>query len=259
MRSRSRVRTVLSFVALAMLLSACGARPPESLTVEVLEQHAHDPQAFTQGLLYDAGAFYESTGLVGRSSLREVDPTSGEIVRIRSLPSDLFAEGLALVGERLYQLTWRAGTVFVWDRATFNPIGSFTYEGEGWGLCYDGTDLYMSDGSASLTVRDPTDFRVTRTVAVRDGTRPVKSLNELECVGDSIYANVWLTDEIVRVDKRTGRVTARIDASPLRRAMPDLKDPDAVLNGIARGSDADTLWLTGKLWPQMFKVRLVPR
>lgn len=253
------MRTLLSCVGLVLMLSACGAQPPESLTVEVLEQHPHDPQAFTQGLLYHGRVFYESTGLVGRSSLREVDPASGDVVRARALSSNLFAEGLALVGDRLYQLTWRAGTVFVWDRATFNPIGSFTYDGEGWGLCYDGTDLYMSDGSASLTVRDPTDFSVTRSFGVHDGNQPVKALNELECVGDSIYANVWLTDEIVRIDKRTGRVTARIDASPLRRAMPDLKDPDAVLNGIARGSASDTLWLTGKLWPQMFEVRLVPR
>lgn len=267
---RSALRAALAALALAPVLTACATPAVESLSVEVVQQRPHDPQAFTQGLLLHDGVFYESTGLVGRSSLREVDPSTGDVVRRRDLP-DVFAEGLALVGDELYQLTWRAGKAYVWDRTTFNPVRSFDYEGEGWGLCFDGATLYMSDGSATLTLRDPADFHVTGTVKVHDGGHDVDALNELECVGDSVYANVWLTDEIVRIDKASGRVTARIDASPLREVQPGLTDPDAVLNGIAsvaagtggatdsETGEAGTLWLTGKLWPTVFEVRLVPR
>ncbi len=243
----------------ASLLAACKASVPEHLTVEVLAQHPHDAEAFTQGLLIHDGLLYESTGLEGRSSLREVEPKSGEGLRRRDLDTSLFAEGLAQVDDRLIQLTWQAGIAFVWDRATFNPLGQFSYGGEGWGLCFDGEGLYMSDGSATLTRRDAADFSVTGTVKVQAAGQPLDQLNELECVGDSIYANVWLSDEIVRIDKASGRVTARIDAAPLRALMPGLKDPNAVLNGVAYDADADIFWLTGKLWPSMFEVRFVPQ
>jgi glutamine cyclotransferase len=187
-----------------------------------------------------------------------VDPSTGAVLRQRDIPGPTFSEGLALVDGTLVQLSWKAGTAFRWARTTFNPEGTFAYDGEGWGLCFDGTELIMSDGSATLTRRDPSTFAVLGRVEVRDQGAPVPRLNELECVGDEVYANVWLTDEIVRIDARSGRVTATIDASPLRRAMPTLTDQNAVLNGIAYDAATGHLLLTGKLWPALFEVDLKP-
>lgn len=242
--------------ALVLLLGGCRPAVAESLTVSVLRQLPHDPEAFTQGFELDGDTLYESTGLVGRSSVREVDPESGEVIRRRDVPI-VFAEGLTVVGEELLQLTWRDGLLLRWDKETFEPRGSARYQGEGWGLCYDGQALWMSDGSSRLTRRDPATFAVLATLDVRRDGQPLARLNELECVGDDVYANVWLTDEIVRVDAATGEVTATIDASPLRRLLPAGLSPDAVLNGIAYDADRDLFLLTGKLWPSAFEVRFV--
>jgi glutaminyl-peptide cyclotransferase len=264
MRSRARPpwrtwRAPLLTAAAALLagLAACGAQRPEQLTVEVLAEFPHDAAAFTQGLQFGPdGKLYESTGLVGRSSLREVAPDTGAVIRQRDIPAPYFAEGLTLVGDEVLQLTWQSGLVFRWDRATFEPTGDARYEGEGWGLCFDGDALWMSDGSATLTRRDPSTFAVLGTVEVRAEGEPVARLNELECVEDAIYANVWLTDEIVRIHPRSGRVTARIDAAPLRASLGAV-GPDAVLNGIAYDPQNDTFRVTGKLWPRMYEVRFV--
>lgn len=252
-------RTALFGLALALLsgLGACAARPRQ-LTVTIRATYPHDPNAFTEGLLYADGRLYESTGLVGRSSVREVDPTTGAVVRERLLPAPYFGEGLALVGDRLIQLTWRSHVAFEWDRSTFNPVGRFHYDTEGWGLCFDGTSLYMSDGTSTLYRRNPDTFQLESTLTVRRAGRRVKNLNELECVGNSIYANVWLTNDILRIDKATGRVTAVIDAAPLLGRMPPLDNPDAVLNGIAYDPAAKRFFVTGKLWPDMFKVTFAP-
>lgn len=247
---------VLAGAVALLSLSACAAGP-EHLVVHVDATYPHDPGAFTEGLLYAHGYLYESTGLAGRSSLREVDLATGAVVRQRDLPQPYFGEGLALVGDRLIQLTWRSHVAFEWDRATFNPLGRFHYDTEGWGLCFDGTSLYMSDGSATLYRRDPATFALKGTLTVRQSGRPVKNLNELECVGDSIYANVWLTDRIVRIDKSSGRVTAVIDASSLRKRMPPLGNQDAVLNGIAHDPATGRFFVTGKLWPKLFQVSFV--
>ncbi|MEJ2287281.1 MAG: glutaminyl-peptide cyclotransferase [Deinococcales bacterium] len=252
-----RTLVALAGAAALLSLSACAAGP-QRLTVRVDATYPHDPNAFTEGLLFADGHLYESTGLVGHSSVREVDLSSGTVVRRRDLPQPYFGEGLTLVGDRLIQLTWRSHTAFEWDRATFNPLGQFHYDTEGWGLCFDGTSLYMSDGSATLYRRDPKTFALQGTLTVRQSGRPVKNLNELECVGDSIYANVWLTDHIVRIDKASGRVTAVIDASPLRKRMPALNDPNAVLNGIAYDPATRRFFVTGKLWPNLFQVSFVP-
>lgn len=249
---------LLTFATLGLLpLAACRAQP-QRLTVQVLASVPHDPAAFTEGLLYADGRLYESTGLVGRSTVREVDPASGAVIRQRALPAPYFGEGLALVGDHLIQLTYRAGVAFVWDRQSFNPAGRFRYAGQGWGLCYDGTDLFMSDGSATITRRDPHTFAPEGTLTVRRSGRPVTNINELECVGNDIYANVWLTDEILRIDKRNGDVSAVVDASALRASLPALDDPDAVLNGIAYDTSDGRFLLTGKLWPELFAVRFVP-
>lgn len=248
---------LLAATSSLLVLGACRAGPQQR-TVSVDATYPHDTGAFTEGLIFADGMLYESTGLNGRSSLREVDLTSGTVIRQRDLPSDIFGEGLALVGERLIQLTWRSHVAYVWDRATFNPLGQFHYDTEGWGLCFDGASLYMSDGSATIYRRDPATFAVQGTITVRRSGRPVKNVNELECVGNDLYANVWLTDNILRIDKASGRVTAVIDAAPLRAHMPGLTNPDAVLNGIAYDPAQGRFFVTGKLWPDLFQVSFVP-
>jgi glutamine cyclotransferase len=226
------------------------------LGVRVLSVRPHDPGAYTQGLVWDAGKLYESTGLYGRSSLREVDPRTGEVKRLLEMPQGFFAEGLAQVGGRLVQLTWKEGVAFVYDIRTFERAGEHAYQGEGWGLCNDGHRLVMSDGSDQLTFRDLHTFARLGSVAVRRDGLPARNLNELECVGREVYANVWQTDEILRIDPANGQVTAVIDARGLLSA-DELAHAD-VLNGIAYDPAKKTFLITGKLWPKMFEVEFVP-
>ncbi|MBO9310139.1 MAG: glutaminyl-peptide cyclotransferase [Chloroflexi bacterium] len=235
--------------------------PPERLRVQIHSVRPHDPSAFTQGLLIHNGFFYESTGLHGRSTLRKVDMRTGEVLQQLNLPARFFAEGLALVGERLIQLTWQEQVAFVYDLETFEQRETFTYTGEGWGLCYDqeADELYMSDGSHVLYVRDPETFSVVRQLEIVLDDVPIRNLNELECVGDSIYANIWFSDQILRIDKRTGRITAIIDASNLltpeeRKAIGS----SGTLNGIAYDAETKRFFLTGKLWQWIFEVDFVP-
>ncbi len=238
------------------------------LGVEVLETYAHDSAAFTQGLLLHEGLFYESTGRRGQSTLREVQPETGEVLRSISideayfgadaanLANDelLFGEGLALVDNRLIQITWTSGLALVYDRDTFALLETFNYEGQGWGICYDGETLYMSDGSPYIYLRDPATFEQLSRITVTVQGDPVLDLNELECVGDYIYANVWQQDVIVRIDKATGFVDQIIDASGL--LTEDEVAEANVLNGIAYAEN-DQFYITGKLWPKMFLVRFV--
>ena len=227
----------------------------ERLRVQVVQTYPHDPGAFTQGLVLAGGRLFESTGLEGRSSVRELDLATGRVLRRLDVPAPVFAEGLALVGTRLFQITWKHEIAYTYDRDTFRRGPSFAYTGEGWGLCHDGHDLVMSDGSARLSFRGPDTFRQTREVTVRDEGRPVDQLNELECVGSQVYANVWMTDRIVRVDATTGRVTASIDASGLLN--PAERYGTDVLNGIAYDASNETFLITGKLWPKLFRVKFV--
>jgi glutaminyl-peptide cyclotransferase len=249
------------FIVVSAFLGAItmSAQPPAvgtaplALTASVVRSYPHDRSAFTQGLVLRDGVVYESTGLVGRSSLRRVDLETGRVTKQVDVPAPYFAEGLADVGNRLLQLTWQHGRVFVYDKATFGRVAEFQYQGEGWGLCHDGQSLVMSNGSDALTVRHPATFAVTRTVKVTMAGQPVDRLNELECVGGEVYANVWTTDTIVRIDMTSGRVTARIDAS--RLLAPAERLGVDVLNGIAHDSADGTFLITGKLWPKIFKVR----
>lgn len=271
-----RRRPLLQMVALvfaAAVLAAAGAgvmamrggqgrtAPVSSgvptLVPRIVETYPHDRRAFTQGLVLRDGVLYESTGLVGQSSLRIVNPRTGQVTRQVQVAAPYFAEGLADVGPRLLQLTWQHGVAFVYDRQTLARTGEFTYSGEGWGLCHSGRTLYMSDGSATLTERDPQTFAVRRTLRVVQDGAPVDRLNELECVGTDVYANVWTTDTIVRIETSTGRVTARIDAAGLLGPM-DRVGVD-VLNGIAHDPADGTFLITGKLWPRLFRVRFEPR
>jgi glutaminyl-peptide cyclotransferase len=227
----------------------------ERLRVQVVRSYPHDRTAFTQGLLLDGGRLFESTGLVGQSTLREVEVTTGRVIRRVNVPPPIFAEGLALLGDNLVQLTWQNGRALLYNKRTFTRAGEFAYKGEGWGLCTAGNELVMSDGSSNLTFRRPRDFGVSRTLAVTMDGQRLDQLNELECVGPHIYANVWMRDLIVRIDPASGRVTQRIDApnllSPIERQGVD------VLNGIAHDPADQTFLITGKLWPKLFRVRFV--
>ncbi len=251
-------------VAGVVLSSPCACAKPsaqrrsaaEELRLRIVRVLPHDPSAFTQGLVFYDGKLYESTGLHGRSSLRRVDPESAVVERKVDLPADLFGEGLARVGGRLVQLTWQEGRALVWNLATMSKEKEFRYEGEGWGLCFDGRHLIMSNGSERLALRNPDTFVTTREVVVRRAGKPVRFLNELECVGDVVYANVWQENHIARIDMRTGEVTGWIDAGDL--LTPDEARQSDVLNGIAYLPSTGRLLITGKLWPKAFEVELVP-
>jgi glutaminyl-peptide cyclotransferase len=272
--SRLTVRALACAALAALALSAYAAAAPgrqeqgvQALRAQVVRTFPHDEHAFTEGLVLAGGRLFESTGLYGESDVREVRLRTGRVLRERPLPGDQFGEGLALVGKRLYLLTYREGVANVYDSATFRPVGIRRYRGEGWGLCYDGAQLVQSNGSSRLTFRDPATFRAARSVTVVVGGTaaaraglppgPVRNLNELECVGDRVYANVWQTDLVVEIDAGSGRVRSVIDASGLLTAAE--REGADVLNGIAHVPERGTFLLTGKLWPRLFEVRFVPR
>jgi glutamine cyclotransferase len=224
---------------------------------EVVSRRPHDDTAYTQGLVLDEdGRLFESTGLYGHSTLREVDPQSGELLRSRRLPDTQFGEGLALVGDELIQLTWQRGLARRFEVETFELVGRHRYDGQGWGLCFDGVRLVMSDGSDRLTFRDPRSFEVLGGVAVRADGEPVTRLNELECVGGDVWANVWLTDTIVRIDPADGQVTGVLDLAGIIEPHPAASDTGAVLNGIAYDAEAGTFLVTGKEWPELIEIRV---
>lgn len=238
-------------------LSVMAEPVAERLQVEVVRTLPHDSDAFTQGLLLHEGHLYESTGLYGRSQLRQVELESGNDVRRRALDPAWFGEGLAMVGNTLIQLTWKEGLALVYDLDDFALLRAHEYGGEGWGLCYDGTSLWMSDGSQTLYRRHPDTFALLETLAVTLPGRDLGQLNELECVGDVIYANVFRDSRILKIDKATGRVLAEIDATPLLVLNDRLWHREAVLNGIAYEPASDTFYLTGKWWPSLYQVRFV--
>ena len=235
---------------------------PETLspqmTYEVIAEFPHDPSAFTQGLIYFDGYLYESTGLYGHSSLRKVDLETGEILQQRDLPPEYFGEGLTLWEDRLIQLSWRENTGFVYDLAGFSLLDTFYYPMEGWGLTHDGERLIMSDGTATLYFLDPESFQIVDTVTVAYLDEEIYQINELAFIRGEVFANIWLTDDIIRIDPQTGEVTGWID---MRGILPEeLRTPETdVLNGIAYDPEGDRLFVTGKLWPRVFEIRLVDR
>lgn len=224
-------------------------------TPRVVAVRPHDVRSYVQGLLFHDGRLYESSGQYGRSRLSVVDPESGRVLREAHLPANEFAEGLERVGDRLIQLTWREGVARIWRLPDLEPAGEWRYEGEGWGLAFDGERLIQSDGSAVLTFRSPEDFRVLGRVTVKRAGAAVPYLNELEWAEGALYANVWMSDEILRIDPVTGRVTAVWDASGL--LDPAARELGAeVLNGIAWEPGRRIFHLTGKYWPRRFEVEL---
>ncbi|MHA6722126.1 glutaminyl-peptide cyclotransferase [Sphingomonas sp. RS2018] len=237
--------------------AATPAAPVARYTVEVVARHPHDARAFTQGLLAHDGRFYESTGREGQSEVRRVTIADGRVEARRAIPSAEFGEGLALHGDILTSLTWKDGIAHRWDRTTLKAKGTRRYTGEGWGLTTAGSMLVLSDGTPNLRFLDPETFAERRRIAVSLRGRPIDQLNELEMVDGEVFANVWQTDYIVAIDPADGHVTKIIDASALARQVT-VTDPDAVLNGIAWDAAAKKLYLTGKLWPAVFEVRLVP-
>lgn len=223
----------------------------------IVHTYPHDSSAFTQGLVMVDGMLYEGTGLNGRSSVRAVDLATGRVIQSVAVPAKYFGEGLTDWGSNLVELTWMAHRGFVYDRFSLRLVKSFEYKGEGWGLTHDRQHLIMSDGTAVLRFFDPVTFKVVRRLAVSDRGRPVKELNELEYIHGEIYANVWQTDRIARISPTTGKVIAWIDLSGLLTA-DERTDGNAVLNGIAYDQKNDRLFVTGKLWPKLFEIKLVP-
>lgn len=256
-RAGCRGLWTLALCALAGGASAgCASSDVPAIEYEILGTFPHDPAAYTQGLLFHDGHLFESTGRYGESSVRRVDVPTGEVQARVAVDSTLFGEGLARVGSELVQLTWKAGRALVYDLETLAVLREFAYAGDGWGLCYDGEALWMSDGSSALERRNPRDFTVLATVEVtRDGS-PQSRLNELECVDDWIYANVYQTDVIVRIDKQSGAVLGEIDLSSVPLSARKPGDPEAVLNGIAYVPETGVFLVTGKLWPNLLALRL---
>jgi len=225
---------------------------------KIVNTYPHDTNSLTQGLIFDAGVLYESTGLMGRSTVKIVDLKTGKTLKSHELPDNYFGEGIAIIENKIIQLTWRSKTGFVYDKKTLNLIKKFSYQTQGWGITYDGKYLIISDGSAVLYFMDPNTFKVVGTLEVHGDSGKVSKLNELEYINGEIYANIWGIEKIARINPKTGRVTAWINLSGLLSDQ-DKKNRVDVLNGIAFNSDKGSLFVTGKLWPKLFEIELVPK
>lgn len=249
---------LLSIVTLNCQGSPTAAPPSEKVSVygyEVVHVFPHDRNAFLQGLVFHEGNFLESTGEVGRSSLRRVQIDSGSVLQKVDVPPPYFAEGITLLKGNIYQLTWQHQLGFVYDALTFDKTGQFKYAGEGWGLANDGQSLILSDGTNRIRFLDPDNFQVTKTIEVLDGHTAIAELNELEYVQGEIYANIWHADRIARIDPKTGKVVGWINLAGLLKPG-EVQDEEAVLNGIAYDEASSRLFITGKLWPKIFEIRL---
>jgi glutaminyl-peptide cyclotransferase len=243
-------------ITLALLaLAACGAKDetPKVQTVQVVKSYPHDSQAFTEGLFLDGGTLFESTGEEGTSGIRKVKLETGEITAQAPLSAPYFGEGIIGWKDKLYQLTWKDQKGFIYDRATLTPKGEFAYTGEGWGLTHNGKSVIMSDGTATLRFLDPDTMAQQSTLAVTANGCPVTQLNELEWIDGEIWANIWRTDLIARIDPGTGKVKGFVDVSALGPPTPS---EDEVPNGIAYDSAAKRIFVTGKMWPQLYEVRV---
>lgn len=243
----------------ALPLAGVSAAPIPTYDFKIVRSYPHDPQAFTQGLLYRDGFIYESTGLNGKSSIRKVQLETGKVLQIRDIPPQYFGEGMTDWNGTLVSLTWRSQTGFVFDLNTFEPRGQFEYPGEGWGLAQNGKELILSDGSATLRFLDPRTFLEVRRIKVTADGIAVDQLNELEVVDDEIFANIWQTNTIARINQQSGKITGWIDLGKLYAEAGRGPAGDNVLNGIAWDSAKKRLFVTGKLWPRLYEIKLVKR
>lgn len=254
---------VISLCAVLFLLQACDHRPDivsrePIYTYRVVNSWPHDRAAFTQGLVFYEGALYESTGLNGASSLRQVDLKTGEVLKKVDVPQQYFAEGMTIFQGKIFQLTWLHHKGFIYDLNTFERQGEFHYDGEGWGLTHDDQFLIMSDGTNQIRFLDPVDFKTKRVISVYHKKRPLMWLNELEYIKGEIYANVWQTDRLVRINPNSGKILGWIDLSGLLTAEGQ-GGQENVLNGIAYDEAGDRLFVTGKRWPKLFEIQLSPK
>ncbi len=267
--SRMKMRLAARLLVAAILLAAIAPSllgqsshhrpaPPPEYSFSIVRTFPHDPIAFTQGLVYRDGFLYEGTGLNGRSSLRKVDLETGAVVQRINLPTEFFGEGITLLKNEVIQLTWQSHTGFVYNLPDFRLLRKFSYPGEGWGITTNGRDLFMSDGTSEIRVLDGATLAEKRRFKVRDGDSPIDQLNELEFVDGEIFANVWQTDRIARISPQSGNVLGWINLAGILSPMYRLES-GAVLNGIAYDSIRKRLFVTGKLWPSVFEIRLVPK
>lgn len=251
--------TVALVISSAALIISLNDRPvnttPINYTYEVVKVYPHDENAFTQGLVIENGVLYESTGLYGNSSLRRVDLETGKVLQIYALPNQFFGEGITVFGDRIIQLTWQSQTGFVYDKNSFALLQEFSYPTEGWGITNDGSQLIISDGTATLYFLDPETFEKVGQVEVHDGNNPVTNLNELEYINGEVYANIWREERIATINPQTGQVTGWIDLTGI--CNQENRDPNSVLNGIAYDAEGGRLFVTGKLWSQLFQIKLI--
>lgn len=250
------------FLLFLILLPFFFAGPAFSQTIptysyKIVNVYPHDSGAFTQGLVYSDGFLYEGTGQNGQTTLRKVDLKTGTVLQLHELPDEYFGEGITIFGDKIIQLTWQSNVGFYYDKESFMPIEQFYYSTEGWGITNDGKRLIMSDGTAVLHFLDPQTFQETATLEITDDKAPVKGLNELEYINGEIYANVWPSDRIARISPSTGKVVGWIDLKGILGYYKDNYQVD-VLNGIAYDSEHDRLFVTGKYWPKLFEIKLVP-
>lgn len=248
-------QSLLALVAAVLLLGAAQPSTPV-WGYRVVKAYPHDPQAFTQGLFFEGGQFFESTGQKGSSWLRRVELETGKVLQQQDLPPNYFGEGSIGWKDKIVQLTWQEGVGFVWDLKTFEPRGAFAYPGEGWGLTRDDKRLIMSDGTAELRFLDPETLEEIGRVTVTDGGAKIDQLNELEWVEGEVWANIWLTDRIARIDPKTGKVVGWIDLTGILRPAA-AKGGEDVLNGIAYDAARKKVYVTGKLWPELYEIELV--
>jgi glutamine cyclotransferase len=249
-------RMLVAVLSLPLVAARPSQLPVDSY--KIVHTYPHDPNAFTQGLVFVDGHLYESTGRNGHSSLRMLDLSTGWVLKEYDLPEEYFGEGVTDWRDTLIQLTWISGVAFVYDRSTFTVRRTLHYSGEGWGLTHDSSALILSDGTPTLRFLDPNSFREIKKINVRDGdNQPVRNLNELEYIHGEIYANIWHENRIARISPSTGRVLGWIDLTGLLKPG-EISDPEAVLNGIAYDAKSDRLFVTGKLWPKLFEIKIVP-
>jgi glutamine cyclotransferase len=250
------LRRVAAFTAISAAFAAGALAAPVS-SYRIVAQFPHSTASYTEGFFYRDGLFYEGTGLKGSSAILVIEPETGKVVQRRDLPPEFFGEGIIDWGHEIYEWTWQSHICFVYDRFSLRPAGQFTYSGEGWGMTRTAKAIITSDGSSTLRFRDPKTFKEIRHIVVKDGRYPVQQLNELEYVKGEIYANIWHSDRIARISPKDGHVLGWIDLTGL---MPASRRPndESVLNGIAYDAEHDRLFVTGKQWPVIFEIQIVP-